>query len=787
MTGHIKLGLTAATLQEYMLDDVRRRRRQLANPMAVRLGTGGEFSDYENWALHVAADWREGVGKLAEDAAGYLFGEIESRVPEQLIIPSALGCSAMQFASSDVGERPSYFPEEATEYTAIAIGGTGNPTRISVPIYVYSGTEANLRGYLSGVAFFGYVPDGVEVTVAVYSDTAGAPNAALASGTLTAATLRPGFQWYYVPLSAEYAVTAGSGLTGHWVIYPTNSANEIQFAQGDGSPISGRNSYTYSGSWSVNTGACPFFLYKRPATLQTSANVKHAGFRGFVIDTETNDIVAVSTLQRTTDGAYSDTVTQAFTYDDVANVWERSAYGGSNWPGSVTPEMVGNIVLFNGVVYNPQTTQWTTWTLAGDAVATSTEDANLFASWSGYLWRAYANRLWYSADATTWTEIEGGVGVDDYRVRGLAGLGANMYVSTDEALYYVAPGDAVVGVFPWGTISEENGRGMIAHQGAVYIPAAGRLWKFTEDGSTQDIWVNRDDDLNARRLGNIAALASLNNALVCGVNGTTTDDPSSVWAYTGLGWHHLATLPGGFDIRSLYYDRVRSRLWIASDEWAVFYIHAPDWALNPYNDSASVYMPVGWVETDRIFAGSRDLLKDVEDMRLFGEFGADTSVAVYWQDQDSTDWELLGEFDADGEEVRWADTTTRPSTRWIRIGLLFQTTDPTQTTRLRAWVLKVMPMVRDRWRWDFTINVADNQQMIGGEMNDRYADEMRDHLESLIESVAPVLFEDVDGRQYWVKIMGAGESLDNYENDGYGDVRWSMKFNMSLEQIESVF
>jgi hypothetical protein len=164
MTGHIKLGLTEATLQEYMLDDVRRRRRQLANPMAVRLGTGGEFSDYENWALHVAADWREGVGKLAEDAAGYLFGEIESRVPEQLIIPSALGCSEMRFANSNVGERPAYLPADATEYTAIAIGGTSNPTRISVPIYVYSGGEANLRGYLSAVAFFGYVPDGVEVT-----------------------------------------------------------------------------------------------------------------------------------------------------------------------------------------------------------------------------------------------------------------------------------------------------------------------------------------------------------------------------------------------------------------------------------------------------------------------------------------------------------------------------------------------------------------------------------------------------------------------------------------------
>jgi hypothetical protein len=769
--------------------------------MAVRLGTGGEFSDYENWALHVAADWREGVGKLAEDAAGYLFGEIESRVPEQLIIPAALGCSHIVIPSyllappAEPDERPYYMPTDITTYSEQSIGGAGNPLRVSIPAVVFSTTSESPSEppNITGIAIYADIPTGVEVTVAFHANSAGVPGAIannagsvpVVSGTFTPTTaenFRPGFKWYYLELGSAYVYPVPGNILYHWVVYPTVSTNTIRVALGE--DFSGGNSYTYNGStWSINTG-CPLFTYDRPFPgYSSSAGVVPAGIFGMMTETDTGEIVSVIHVV----GASSGTIFQTIPirYDANENVWNTTdaitATAGS------LASTVGYPVLFGGSAYIPRGINFAVWTLATDGLTISSDDANLFHSWSGYLWRAYANRLWYSADATTWTEIEGGVGPNDYLIRGLAGLGANMYVSTDEALYYVAPGDAVVGVFPWGTISEENGRGMIAHQGAVYIPAAGRLWKFTEDGSTQDIWVNRDDDLNARRLGNIAALASLNNALVCGVNGTTSDDPSSVWAYTGLGWHHLATLPGGFDIRSLYYDRVRSRLWIASDEWAVFYIHAPDWALNPYNDSASVYMPVGWVETDRIFAGSRDLLKDVEDMRLFGEFGADTSVAVYWQDQDSTDWELLGEFNADGEEVRWADTTTRPSTRWIRIGLLFQTTDPTQTTRLRAWVLKVMPMVRDRWRWDFTINVADNQQMIGGEMNDRYADEMRDHLESLIESVAPVLFEDVDGRQYWVKIMGAGESLDNYENDGYGDVRWSMKFNMSLEQIESVF
>lgn len=787
MAGHIRLGLTADTLQDYMLDDVRRRRRQLANPMAPRLATGGEFNDYENWSLHAVADWREGVGKRAEDAAGFLYGEIESRVPEQLILPSALDSVYIESSQSKM---LSFAPGRPgiTAVGILNVGGTGNPTRVATQTVLNSGSSPSTTE-IYGMAFLGYIPDGVEVTVALYTDSGSNPGSSVASGTLTADTHRPGLQWYYVPMSSVYRTsTNGLSPNHYWVIYPTSSSNEIQVAGGAMTSPQAYFGRQYSGSSWSQPSIAPFFITVQPYIDifgVSTQNLRKSGISG--IFTDGTYLYAHSANYNVSTDAFYD-AGYLLEFSSSQHTWGASVPSGGSWSvPDTTRDELGGPVLFDGVVYFPAGSNYNTWTLSTDAIATSTNDAHLFAVWAGYIWRAYNNQLWYSADGTTWTEVAGGIGGSDFRIRGLAGLGANMYVCTDEALYSIYPGDVVVGVFPWGTVSDQNGKGMISHQGALYIPAQGRLWKFTEDGTLTDIWISRDDDLNARRLGKIAALSGLNNALVVGVDGTTSSDPSSVWAYTGLGWHHITTLPAIGGIRCLYYDRLDSRLWISADWALTYYVRWPDWALNPYNDSSSVYMQHGWMETDRLYLGSRDLLKDVESVRAYGEFASGASADVYWRDQDSTDWELLGNISADGAELRWDVVATRPATRWIKIGLLLKTTSRTVTPQLRAWVLKAMPMIRDRWRWDLVIDVADNQQMIGGQMDDRYADEKRDALEGLISSVAPVLFEDVDGRQYWVKVQSAGESLDNYENDGYGTVQYSMKFNLSLEQIESVF
>lgn len=792
MKGHIRLG-APGDLRPYLLVEPRSYRATTANPMAARVSMGSQYGDLQAWSTFLMADWQAGVGKAQAEAGGFLFGEIESRVPQQLILPAALGCAPMKFPSavSGVGfgnETPAYMPADADAYTVQTVGGTGNPTRVSFEITIFSTvTESpEERPEINGVAVYGYIPTGVEVTAALYSDSAGQPGSSVASGTLTPTATqnyRPGYQWYYIPLSDTYDTASNGDVAYHWVVYPTDSNDEIELVEGD--TYTGGDSFLYYGStWSANTGQTPLFCWSKPFAGYPgiSNTYNYTGARGFFLDGDTIGTVGYlrNSAGELTGGP------RPLVYNASSDQFEPVTVSGmsTTW-SSLAPEDVGPPVLFDGVVYIPQGANYSTWTLAGDTGGSSTNDAHLFCSWAGYLWRAYNNQLWYSTDGTTWTAISNDVGPSDYRIRGMVGFGQYLYVATDEALYYVAPGDVAVGLFPWSTIDERNGRGMVVHQGALYIPVAGRILRYSEDGSLQDIWINRDDDFNNQRLGAIAALAGLSNWLVAGVNGTTDTEPASVWAFTQQGWHHLATLPPAFGIRSLYYDRVRSRLWIASDEWAIFYIHAPDWALNPFNDAGSSYMPHGWLETGRIYSGLRELLKDWESVRGFGEFTVGTTDAViYYQDADTPTWTTLGTLTEDGEELRWSDYATRPGGRWLKLGLLLRTDTATETPKIEAVAVKLLPMVTDRRAWNLAITISDDQEMVDGDVNTYTAAEMIAHLRGLVEQVAPFIFEDVTGDQYEVKATGSAENIAQYEwLAGEQEARIMWVFEVAVEQV----
>lgn len=203
MKGHIRLGATAATLRPYLLVEPRNYRAMTTNPMAARVSTGSQYGDLQAWSTFLMADWQAGVGRVQAEAGGYLFGEIESRVSSQLILPAALGCSQARLTNAAT-ERCSYMPADADNYSVQRVGGAGNPTRISFAVTLYGQIESNTRPRISGLAFYGYAAAGVGLTVALYSNSSGAPGMQVASGTATAATYRPGYQWYWIPLSAVY-------------------------------------------------------------------------------------------------------------------------------------------------------------------------------------------------------------------------------------------------------------------------------------------------------------------------------------------------------------------------------------------------------------------------------------------------------------------------------------------------------------------------------------------------------------------------------------------------------
>ena len=126
MKGHIQLGVTG-DLRDYLLIDPMQYHASPANPMAPRLNTGEKFAELTGWAEWVQADWPGGVGRSDPNANGYLYGDLDSRVAGQLILPPALGATIGYAAESDFlkKNRGLFMPTDATGYTTVTLAAGG--------------------------------------------------------------------------------------------------------------------------------------------------------------------------------------------------------------------------------------------------------------------------------------------------------------------------------------------------------------------------------------------------------------------------------------------------------------------------------------------------------------------------------------------------------------------------------------------------------------------------------------------------------------------------------------
>jgi hypothetical protein len=121
------------------------------------------------------------------------------------------------------------------------------------------------------------------------------------------------------------------------------------------------------------------------------------------------------------------------------------------------------------------------------------------------------------------------------------------------------------------------------------------------------------------RVGNIGALATQNNYLYCSVK--ATGGSSSVWAFNGQGWHHIATLPSADTlwITSIAYHRPKQRLYIGTNAGVIFYVAAIDSPTNIDIDAVTYTSTYGTLETDWIRGGLATVAKDFESVMLLGD------------------------------------------------------------------------------------------------------------------------------------------------------------------------
>jgi hypothetical protein len=172
-------------------------------------------------------------------------------------------------------------------------------------------------------------------------------------------------------------------------------------------------------------------------------------------------------------------------------------------------------------------------------------------------------------------------------------------------------------------------------------------------------------------------------------------------------------------------------------------------------------MPAGWMEWDWFDGAVLANAKDFESVTLITEnVSATCPVAVYWKDDDSTAWELLGTNTTNNATLRWSDYLTRPNTKRFKLGLQMTTTDITSTPRIRAIVVRFLTNVADRYGWNVAIQVNADTPYLNGEEQALTVAQLCAHLDALEVQVPPFPFTDnMEGTTYEVRIMQASRDV----------------------------
>lgn len=760
----------------------------LANQMAPRIASGeSEYSSLDLWSAWIMEDWSEGVGKTRPHrrSGGFLFSTCETRVPNQIILPQASVCPYVQAGSTvTAGLERLYMPDSAGSFFWVTVG-SGSRTKLAVKI---DADDYPTNAVATPQALFLIETNGLQVGVriSVYNDSAGTPGTQQQTGTLTIPSGIMGPYWAavshttYAPASVYWLVIEKVALSNDFSVVGSGARS--------GSPVSKKND---GNTWSADT-FYPFFTHGSPN--------RHRSIFGGVSTSVGGSLFSAGQLAA--NGVY------AYAYNDGTGSIDGSAsIVADAQPYNHPPTYALNrmYVPTSGNLY---------YTNASGAFPVDTGVAvtvGMVKATGGFIWRVNTRSPYYSNDGTNWiqpTDTSGAAasaGMDPELVTGMAEMDGSHYIATTRSLYAVRPGDFLTWVGDWPAASliwfpnspifdAPNGRGLVNWRGSLYAIVNHRVWRFSADGSFQDIWFG-NEDAPAGRLDKVKAIGVGPGGLYAATQGTIAigGTPTAYWSALwcmpvgGNGWHFLENISGA--AVSVFYDSGYSRLYTTMTDNSVWRYRESAYSLNPYRDYLSKFNPAGWVEWDWFRGNVRENDKDWESVTIMGEFPANTGVSVYWKDSASTNWEFLGTADADGEELIWP-VSTRPTDPAIKLGLYLYTTDPDVSPKVEAVRVKYMTMVKDWFRWNLNVDVSGGlndrpyQEMLNGEYNTYTAAQIKANLDVLASQVAPFVYTDTDGSNYLVKMQAATFNYDKVlYNSGAGNKEFEGTYSIAIEQV----
>lgn len=722
--GHVRLGLSAATLRDYMLANVGSLAQSAANPFAAKIGSGaGKYEDFENYAAWVMEDWQAGAGLEDAESGGYLFGTVDSRVPNQLILPPAQGVGWDVAFNS----KQRCLPADLTSF-----GVTKNSIASGVDV-VWQVNAKVAYTVTRQLAFYAKIPDGSTVTVKYYNST---NTTLLYTATFTAETISNGHQWYVC--ADGYNVTAG---TDYYVRVSVNAAWEV---------------------FTSDQYSKPFFIYQ----FMNNGLQKMVRFNG---------------------NLYGFNQSGMFKWN------------GSNWATVAgAPTLIYDAVVWNSKLYLGRGSGNFYTMSTAEAFTDSGLTGTVLCQWNGYLYRTTTDSIYYTADGTTWTgpfKAEPGA-----FIWAMAGMGNDLYFANVNGLYRLAAGDIVVKALSWGKVANSIGdggglvhSGMVNWMGDLYIAVDSQIQRYGANGQSTEIWLKDHGSLGAYPLlGTITSLQVMNNYLVASVSGASGSYyQNSVWAWNRQGWHPLAILPqtvfSSEVVTSMYFDRTLDRLWVGSSNCS-YHVRVSDLTINPYIESLTTtakarFMPCGWVESSWFDGALMEMPKYLHSVYVVGENISASNPVEVWYKVGGGSWTLLGNATSTESELEWAGPTGWVAPRRVKLGFLLRSSAVSGTPRVEAVRLKFLPVIGDRARWQLSVMCHDSQQMANGTLNSYTMAQQVAHVQSLIDSQVPIIFEDVDGQRYAVFLLQWSRQVVDWEwLPGASVATYKVVYNLSIEQ-----
>lgn len=754
MIGHIQLGLPT-DLRHYMVYNPTQLEETSANPFAARVSTSQPYGDISDWGDWTLSDWQAGVGHKDVEAGGDLYSSLDSRFSNQLILPFGLD-----------------FPVVRENLSSVRGYISGDTTVDGVTYTHYSSSFVNGASAYDVKTVWVYVdaPDGTVMTLAIYSNASDVPSVSQISSTSTITKYRPGPIWQKFEIEGKF--TAAASTKYHIVLSANTQFSAPNFLN---SSIASLHNGT---SWVSNDYSFGYVI----SFVEIASVLGLESADSLLLENDDEIELLVGEIKFNWLAMAYNRLFGAYLNQFIEIDLDSGAYTQIKSCTNVITDMkaVGN------TIYLAYETGYYTY----DAATSSGTDytavpCKLFHLHGGYLYRANENDLYYSSDGINWTAIGDPVGWDGYEIQGMCGLDGDLYLSTDYGLYYLTPGEYIRPVTEWPVVDNQNGRSMVEWQGAIYISLNEDIVRFEPSAGLMQMGLRTGEELPGDIQGKTCMLYSTSHFLLASVESPYDDGYGTLWAYNNRGWHNIATMPMHAAGGAIVIDPANSALYWGGGYGLVAKLTYPMTVVNPVrNREDKFFARTGWIEQDRYYGDYVALPKDWESVYVDTETMDSATIYVYWQDQDSTDWELLGSSTTEDFELRWSDYDTRPDSKWIKLGLLFRTDSEDKTPIIRAHRVKSHAMVTDRARWSLSIMVHDDQEMLDGELNTYTADQMNTHLASLVETTGPLIYVHLDGTYHEVKVEGYRRRVSEYEwliDNATAHIKW--EWNLTLLEI----